>query len=111
QSSPAATHPVSLWDLETGRLRERLLLPEQSAGPVAFSADGKHFAAASQRPGTRVRLWETATGKEVRVIEGVRGAVRSLAFLPDGRRLVSGMDDGTALVWHLTDKPPSQGPP
>ena len=34
-------------------------------------------------------------------IEGFRGTVRSLAFLPDGKRLVSGMEDGSALVWDL----------
>jgi WD40 repeat protein len=45
---------------------------------------------------------ETATGREVHKIDGFRGTVRSLAFLADGKRLVSGMEDGSALVWDLT---------
>jgi WD40 repeat protein len=45
---------------------------------------------------------ELATGREVKKIEGFRGIVRSLAFLPDGKRLVSGMEDSTALIWDLT---------
>jgi RNA polymerase sigma factor (sigma-70 family) len=95
-------HPVTLWDLETGAVRKQVVLPEQNPGPVAFSPDGKLFAVASSQPGTHIRLLETATGREVRKLEGFRGVVRSLAFMPDDRRLVSGMEDSSALVWDLT---------
>ena len=33
------------------------------------------------------------------VLEGHRGAVLSVAFSPDGRRVVTGSDDNTARVW------------
>src|SRR5262249_48218162 len=98
----AKDHPVTWWDLTTGKQKNEIRLPEQGAGPVAFSANGKLFAVASSRPGARIRLVEVATGKEVRKIEGFRGVVRSLAFTPDGRRLVSGMEDSSALIWDLT---------
>jgi WD40 repeat protein len=45
---------------------------------------------------------ETATGREVRKIDGFKGTVKSLAFMPDGKRLVSGMNDSSALIWDLT---------
>ncbi|MCI0455899.1 MAG: sigma-70 family RNA polymerase sigma factor [Gemmataceae bacterium] len=96
------SHPVAWWDLTTGKQRQRLMLPEDGAGPVAFAPNGKFFAVASSRPGARIRVVEVATGREVRRIEGFRGVVRSLAFMPDGKRLVSGMEDSTALVWDLT---------
>jgi RNA polymerase sigma factor (sigma-70 family) len=102
QSTIPRAHPVAWWDLATGRLRMKIDLPEQGAGPVAFSPDGRRFAVASSNPGTRIRIVEVATGKEVRRVEGFRGLVRSLAFLPDGRRLVAGMEDGSALIWDLT---------
>jgi WD40 repeat protein len=104
QSSTPMNHPVSLWELASGGLRKQITLPEQGAGPVAFSRDGKLFAAASHRPGDRIRVWD-ASGQEVRVIEGFRGIVSSLAFMADGKRLVTGMEDGSALVWDLTQKP------
>jgi RNA polymerase sigma factor (sigma-70 family) len=102
QSTTAKNHPVAWWGLTKGDLVNRILLPEESAGPVAFAPDGKLLAVASSRPGTHIRLIETATGREVRKIEGFRGIVRSLAFMPDGNRLVSGMEDSSALVWDLT---------
>jgi RNA polymerase sigma factor (sigma-70 family) len=101
QSSLPKDHPLTWWDLTTGERRRQIMLPEEGPGPVAFSPDGTHFAVASSRPGSLIRIMDTATGRELRKIEGVRGVVRSLAFMPDGKRLVFGMDDSTALVWDL----------
>jgi WD40 repeat protein len=104
RGSFAKNHPVCLWELASGKLRKKVLLPEGGAGPVAFSADGKLFAAAADGPDPRIRLWDVARGRQVRSITGFRGPVRALAFSPDGKRLISGMDDTTALVWDLGDK-------
>jgi WD40 repeat protein len=94
-------HPVVWWDLARGKQRNRILVPGGSGGPVAFSPSGKLFAVASARPDGGIRLVEMLTGREVRKLAGFRGEVRSLAFFPDGRRLVSGMQDGSALIWDL----------
>lgn len=42
------------------------------------------------------RLWDTTPT----LLRGHTGAVRSTAFSPDGTRLVTGSDDGTARVWN-----------
>jgi WD40 repeat protein len=100
---PAKDHQVSLWELASGKLLRHFELPEGLAGPVAFAPDGRHFAAASDRPGPWIRVWETATRREIRAFRGFGGGpVRALTFTADGRRLVSGMEDTTALVWDLT---------
>jgi RNA polymerase sigma factor (sigma-70 family) len=101
QISSAKDHPVTWWEVATGNRRHRILLPEGGVGPVAFSPNGKLFAVASAKPSVSIRLVEVPTGREVRKLEGFRGRVRSLAFLPDGRRLASGMEDGSALLWDL----------
>lgn len=44
-------------------------------------------------------LWDALTGKELGKLVGHRGEIRSLAFTPDGRHLVSGSEDTTVLVW------------
>ncbi len=50
-----------------------------------------------------IRIWDLATGRELRRLEGHRSAVNALAFTRDGRSLVSGSEDGTALIWDVSD--------
>jgi WD40 repeat protein len=50
-----------------------------------------------------VRVWELATGKEVRRFTGHEDWVRSVAVTPDGRYVVSGSDDNTVRVWYIGD--------
>jgi len=54
---------------------------------VAFSPDGKLLASGSWKV---IKLWEVATGREVRTLTGHTDWVRSVAFSPDGRLLASG---------------------
>lgn len=78
-----------------------LALPGRVAGPVAFSPDGRSFATSVD--GTKeIRIFETASLKERYRVRDVPGRVRSLAFVPDGRRLASGLTDSTVLIWDLT---------
>jgi WD40 repeat protein len=60
-----------------------------------------------------VRVWDPTTGRELRRFAGHRGGVSAIAFTPDGRSLVSGSEDGTGLVWDVSDLPghPQGGPP
>jgi Tol biopolymer transport system component len=64
---------------------------------VAFSADGKTLASSS-RDGT-IGIWEAATGKELRQIQGHRGLVKSVVFSPDGKTLASAGADKTVRLW------------
>jgi WD40 repeat protein len=87
-------------------------------GVLLFSPDSKLLAG---RGGDQaVRLWEVSTGEELRRIRRrpgdpggfgnthVSGA--GLAFLPDGRTLVSGSADTTLLVWDVTRMRPVARP-
>jgi WD40 repeat protein len=51
------------------------------------------------------RLWDTATGKELAVLNGHKGPVVWAAFSPDSTRLVTTSWDQTARVWAV---PPSR---
>lgn len=46
-----------------------------------------------------VKVWDAATGKERLTLSGDSGTVLSVAWSPDGRRLATGNNDGTAKVW------------
>ncbi len=96
---------VYLWDLQTGKeVRKFTASPWRT--PVAFSTDGRLLAYAG--PDDAIRIVKTMTGQELRVWRGHLGPITSLAFSPDGKRLVSGSDDSTALVWDLTQKLPPE---
>jgi WD40 repeat protein len=57
----------------------------QSPVAVAFSPDGKLLAVG----GDTIRLLDTGTGKQLRELTSESGALLSLAFSPDGTRLVA----------------------
>lgn len=51
-----------------------------------------------------VHLCDPRSGREIGRFRGQQGGVWALAFSPDGKRLVSGGGDGTALVWDMAAK-------
>ena len=46
-----------------------------------------------------VKIWDSATGKELFSLKGHAGEVTSVAFSPDGQRLASGSVDQTVKIW------------
>src|SRR5262249_44645841 len=72
---------------------------------VAFSPNGKMLASAespfTSREGASITLWEGSTGRVRLRLAGHQGDVNALAFSPEGRTLISGSTDTTALVWDV----------
>jgi hypothetical protein len=52
-----------------------------------------------------VRVWDMPAGRKARVLTGHQGRITSLSFAPDGKRLASASEDGTALVWESAQAP------
>lgn len=101
-------HTVSLWELATGKLRSSLSLPGPSAGPVALSPDSRYIAVGLPGTPSEIRLFRLPNPHAAVTFAGFTGKPTLLSFSPDGRQLISGMDDTSALVWQL---PSSMGQP
>jgi WD40 repeat protein len=70
-----------------------------SVNSVSLSSDGKWLATGST-DGT-ARLWEMATGKEVRAFQGLAAQVASVSLSGDGKWLATGGSDNIARLWEV----------
>jgi WD40 repeat protein len=66
---------------------------------VSFSPDGKTLASAGTD--MAVRVWDVATGKLLRTLEGHQKVLTSLSFSHDAKLLASGSYDGTIRLWDV----------
>ena len=95
---------ISVADLQTRKLIHSL--PHLGAkvyqlnDAAAFSPDGILLATAASD--FNLQIWNVATGKSIRTLQGHAAAVKSVAFSPDGKRLASaGGDDRTIRLWDV----------
>jgi WD40 repeat protein/tetratricopeptide (TPR) repeat protein len=109
---------VTLWDIdaatELARLPGASDLPDfrmdpysEVVGALAFSPDGKYLVAGfgpkwlikSASSPNPLKVWDVATRRLIRRLNGHTGYCVSLDFSRDGKLLASGSGDGTVIIW------------
>jgi WD40 repeat protein len=96
-----------VWDLRAGRVQRTFPVETYVESALAISPDGRHLAVAmlpsrGEDRVARIRIWDIATKRELMRLEPRVSGIRSLAFSADGKTLVSGMSDTTAVVWDIS---------
>lgn len=99
-ATSSASGPVVLRRIPGLAVLRRLRHPGGAAA-VAFAPDG-NWLATSGYDGA-VRLWDVATGRPIRTLQGAKGTVWSLDFSPDGARLAAAGEDGLVRLWNPAD--------
>ena len=94
---------VQIVDVLTGQSRSSIEEFEGDVSSLAFSPDGETLAAGPFVTGTstHIKLFSTATGKELGELVGHGSWVPGLVFTPDGKRLISAGGDQLIRVWNL----------
>ena len=118
---------AKVWDATTG---DQAVTLRGGGSAVAFSPDGSHFAsgcnsyefmrarimnfdgvegfmtrkmrsANNRLQDYTAQMWEVPTGKKTLTFQGLKD-ITSVAFAPDGKRIVAGGMHNRAMVWDTT---------
>ena len=95
------TSNIQLVSVATGAELRRI--DEESYNSVkllAFSPDGKTLASVRESDKS-IHLWNSATGKEIRVLAGHSISVQRVAFSPDDKSIFSGGYEGALIKWNV----------
>ena len=113
-ASASSDGTVRLWKPAEGWSSVALTGPVGQVWEVAFSPDGSRVAGVGADGS--LHLWHTESGRHLVALDRHNGSLWQhdsplrqhdsplwgVAFSPDGRRILTGSDDGTARVWGMS---------
>ncbi len=91
--------PIQLYDAQTGACLKTISLEDTgltSPHSLAFSPDSKWILSGHYK---MIGIWDMATGRLLKKLEGHTGLVYAVAFTPDGKRFLSADGEGAVRIW------------
>jgi len=109
-STNTTSSRVILWDASSGQRIKTFYGYTRTVTSAVFSPDSNYIISGFE-DGT-AKLWDVANNtsnvipvmlyeREIRTFSGHTSNVNSVVFSPDGRRALSGYDDGTVKLWDM----------
>jgi len=99
---------LKVWDANSGCELMTLRGHEGVVSSVTFSQDGRRIVSGSGGWDNTIiggdntlKVWDANNGSELMTLRGHEGGVNSVAFSPDGKRIVSGSGDRNLKVWDV----------
>ena len=102
---------IKIWDANTGECLKTLEGHSGYIFSVAYSPDGKRIISGSRKkiPGKyfwsndkivgEIKIWDANTGQCLKTLEGHSYIVNSVAYSPDGTKIISGSCGKTIKIW------------
>ncbi len=102
---------IKIWEVENGK-EIRTISNYCIVNSICFSQDGKFIAStngdetkrylgADISLDARIKLWEVASGNEIRSFYGHYIWIKSVCLSPDGKYVTSGSNDSTIKLWDI----------
>ncbi len=93
-------YSIQCLDLVTGQeVWQTEALRDYGLTTLAVSPDGRVLASGSGFEDPTIRIWDAATGRQLRKLEGHTVYVSRVVFSKDGLQLISASGDQTIRVW------------
>lgn len=86
---------IRIWDIASGQLLHELSGHQLCIDSLGYSPGGDILASASY---DQAFVWDIETEQLVKILPG-RYIVKSVDYSPDGTLLISGLWDGTVILW------------
>lgn len=98
------TDGLMLWDLAANK--KRIFIADDNVLSPAFAPGGKLISAAV---GSRIKTWDLVSGKEALQMPVMhKCSISAIAYLQDGKRLVSADARGLCVLWDMTEADPKK---
>jgi WD40 repeat protein len=99
----AERYSIQCLDLSTGqKIWQTETLRGAGLSTLAISPDGNALVSGSGYEDPTIRVWDAATGRLLRQLEGHSSWVCKLSFSKDGRQMISAAADQTIRLWETS---------